>query len=200
MKLILTALDDSLARAWEEFCGDLDFVEVYRGSIPDVKCDAVVSPANSFGFMDGGIDAVYLKYFGIELQEAVQKVINERYTGELLVGQAEFVETGHNQIPYLIVAPTMRVPTILQDTVNIYLGARAIFLLLRRHPNISTVAFPGMGTGVGRVSPAVCAHQLRVAIDDVLFDGFAPPRTWAEASERHQLLYTDKLKRLQDDD
>jgi O-acetyl-ADP-ribose deacetylase (regulator of RNase III) len=42
----------------------LDFVTVHQVSILDVACDAVVSPANSFGFMDGGIDAVYLSLFG----------------------------------------------------------------------------------------------------------------------------------------
>ena len=36
---------------------------VHRGSIFDVACDAVVSPANSFGFMDGGIDALYVDRF-----------------------------------------------------------------------------------------------------------------------------------------
>jgi hypothetical protein len=50
MKLILTAVEESLAEAWTKFCGDLDFVTVHHGSIFDVECDAVVSPANSYGF------------------------------------------------------------------------------------------------------------------------------------------------------
>jgi hypothetical protein len=58
VKLILTAAEESLAEAWATFCGDLDFVSVHHGSILDVECDAVVSPANSFGFMDGGVDAL----------------------------------------------------------------------------------------------------------------------------------------------
>ena len=29
--------------------------------------DAIVSPANSFGFMDGGIDMVYSKRFGWQM-------------------------------------------------------------------------------------------------------------------------------------
>ena len=62
MKLILSATEASLANAWEKFCGELDFVKIHGGSILDVDCDAVVSPANSFGFMDGGIDALYMDY------------------------------------------------------------------------------------------------------------------------------------------
>lgn len=59
MEIILTALDGPLADAWSTHCGGLDFVKIHRGPIFDVKCDAVVSPANSFGFMDGGIDRLY---------------------------------------------------------------------------------------------------------------------------------------------
>jgi O-acetyl-ADP-ribose deacetylase (regulator of RNase III) len=73
VELVLTALDEPLADAWKKFCGDLDFVSIHRGSILDVQFDAVVSPANSFGFMDGGIDAVYLNHFGNDIQLRVRK-------------------------------------------------------------------------------------------------------------------------------
>ncbi len=210
MKLILSAVDDALAKAWRRFCGDLDFVEVHHGSILDVSCDAVVSPANSYGFMDGGIDATYRTHFGPEIQERVQRAIVERHHGELLVGSADLVETGHPGIPYMIVAPTMRVPMLLTDSVNAYLAARATFLLVKHArfqsgpdrgrrvaERIQRLAFPGLGTGVGKLGPNTCAAQLRAAIDDVLLDRYTPPRSWAEASERHQLLYTDHPRRLQ---
>ncbi len=210
MRLILSAVDDDLATAWNRFCGDLEFVEIHAGSILDVVCDAVVSPANSFGFMNGGIDAVYLRYFGSQIQEKVQQLILERHAGELLVGAADIIETGVSNIPYMVIAPTMRVPMRLTETVNAYLAARAALLLIKqgrfqRGQNLGTpigqkverVAFPGIGTGVGQLGPNVCARQLRAAIDDVLLDRFLPPRSWAEASERHQLLYTDRPRRLQ---
>jgi O-acetyl-ADP-ribose deacetylase (regulator of RNase III) len=63
--------------------------------------------------------------------------------------------------------------------------------------HVESVAFPGIGTGVGRVPFAVCARQFRMAVEDVLLQKRNFPRTWAEASERHQLLYTDRLRRLQ---
>jgi O-acetyl-ADP-ribose deacetylase (regulator of RNase III) len=210
MKLILTAVDESLAIAWHRFCGDLDFVEVHLGSILEVRCDAVVSPANSFGFMDGGVDAVYLRRFGRDLQIRLQQVIAERHHGELLVGAAELLETGDSTIPYMIVAPTMRVPMVLTESVNAYLATRAAILLVRYElfrsgsdqgrpvaEKIQRLAFPGMGTGVGQLGPLTCARQMRAAIDDVLLDQFTPPRTWVEAGERHQLLYTDFPRRLQ---
>lgn len=67
MRLILCAVKSSLADAWTQYCGDLDFVTIHHGSILDVECDAVVSPANSFGFMDGGIDFIYMDYFGKDI-------------------------------------------------------------------------------------------------------------------------------------
>lgn len=210
MKTILTALEKSLTDAWKKFCGDLDFVTVYQGSILETKCDAVVSPANSFGFMDGGIDAVYLSHFGYDIQTRVRRQIFDFHHGELVVGNADVVETGDEKIPFLIAAPTMRVPMILHDTVNPYLAARAIFTLVKYKTflsgsfkdapiseHIKTIAFPGLGTGVGRVGFNACAHQVRQAINDIILENYTMPQSWAEASERHQLLYTDKLKRLQ---
>jgi O-acetyl-ADP-ribose deacetylase (regulator of RNase III) len=102
--------------------GDHPNVVVHRGSILDVHCDAVVSPANSFGFMDGGIDALYTHHFGIEVQIRVGRAIYERHHGELIVGNATIVETGNPHIPYLIDAPTIRVPMILRDTASLYLA------------------------------------------------------------------------------
>ena len=210
MKLVLSATEASLADAWEKFCGDLDFVEVQRGSILDVDCDAVVSPANSFGFMDGGIDALYMDYFRDEIQMIVRRQIHEHHGGELIVGNADVVETGNEKIPFLIVAPTMRVPMVLSESVNPYLAARAVFRLVkagvfisgqfegqRIRDHISRLAMPGLGTGVGKIGYNTCAHQVRSAINDVLLDQYRMPESWAEASERHQLLYTTKLKRLQ---
>src|SRR5215203_6191031 len=132
MKLILSAVETSLADAWEKFCGDLDFVEIQRGSILDVDCDAVMSPANSFGFMDGGIDALYMNYFGSEIQTIVRRHIHEHHGGELIVGNADVVETGSDKIPFLVVAPTMRVPMVLNESINPYLAARAVFRLITK--------------------------------------------------------------------
>ncbi len=99
---------------------------------------------------------------------------------------------------------------ILSDTVNPYLAARAALLLIRHgtvpagafagHPVasvVSTVAFPGLGTGVGRVEPTTCARQMRAAIEEVVTAPAGFPRTWAEAQERHQRLYTDRVRDLQ---
>ncbi len=123
---------------------------------------------------------------------------------------AEIVETGDERIPYLVAAPTMRVPMVLHESVNAYMAVRAVLLLVRhgvfragQHQgqpvadHVRTVAFPRMGTGVGRIGANTCARQMRAAFADVLFGQYSMPQSWAEASERRQLLYTDRPRRLQ---
>jgi O-acetyl-ADP-ribose deacetylase (regulator of RNase III) len=92
------------------------------------------------------------------------------------------------------------------ETVNPFLATRAV-LLLAKHgagptgeplsDRLRTIAFPGMGTGVGRVPAGISARQMRAAVDEVLLGGYRMPKSWAEASERHQLLYTARPTRLQ---
>jgi O-acetyl-ADP-ribose deacetylase (regulator of RNase III) len=185
-------------------------LRIVLAAIEPPLADAVVSPANSYGFMDGGIDALYMQHFGDEIQLRVRRQIYDHHAGELLVGVADIVETGHKRIPFLIAAPTMRVPMVLQNSPNAYLAARAVLLLTTRGvftsghhtgqpvaDHVRAVALPGLGTGVGRIGFNTCARQVRAAIDDVLVSGFQMPKSWAEASERHQLLYTDRPTRLQ---
>lgn len=210
LNVVLTSVEAELAKAWERFCGDLEGVSIHRGSILDVHCDAVVSPANSFGFMDGGIDHIYSRHFGWHIQRRLQDAIRTRHHGELLVGQAEIVFTDNARIPFVIAAPTMRVPMILSDTVNPYLAARAVLLLIKHGrfadgpftgeavaSAVRTVAFPGLGTGIGTVGPKVCARQVRAALEEVLLGRMTYPQTWADAQSRHQLLYGDRFRDLQ---
>src|SRR5437899_8599447 len=93
LKIVLAAVENDLTDAWQRHCGDLPDVTIHRGSILDLSVDAVVSPANSFGFMDGGIDHRYSHHFGWEVQDRLQELIRTRHHGELLVGAAEIVET-----------------------------------------------------------------------------------------------------------
>lgn len=101
MNIVLAAIDEPLAQAWERHCGDVEFVRVHRGTILNVACDAIVSPANSFGFMDGGIDLEYSRHFRWHIQDRLQEMICDHHHGELLVGAAEIVATDDEKIPYV---------------------------------------------------------------------------------------------------
>jgi len=197
MNIVLVDLRESLVACWRKRCGDVSDVQVVQGSIFEVACDALVSPANSFGFMDGGLDMAISRAFGWGVQERLQEKIRARHHGELLVGTAEIVSTEHPEVPYVISAPTMRVPSILGATMNPYLATRAALLLIEHgrlddgrpiREVVKTVAFPGMGTGVGKVPSGICARQMRAAIGSVLLGEEPFPRDWGEAKERETRL------------
>jgi O-acetyl-ADP-ribose deacetylase (regulator of RNase III) len=201
VNITLAAIDLELADAFQKRCGRLPNVAIHCGSILDLEVDAVVSPANSFGFMDGGIDFLYSEHFGWRLQAVLQQKIRSQHHGELLVGQAEFVWTENDRIPMLVAAPTMRVPMILpRDTINPYLATRAAMREAFRR-GARSIAFPGMGTGVGRVPFDLCARQMAAAIresqeiEETCERSF--PENWFEASKAHQKLYTDDVRDLQ---
>lgn len=136
-----------------------------------IVADAIVSPGNSFGFMDGGIDLVYSRRFGWQLMERLQDVIKDKYAGELLVGQAAIIETKDPKetIKYLISAPTMRVPTDVRGTVNAYLAFRATLLAVRKH-NKKVME----GTAVGLMNCDACAYQMLKAYEAVVFGNLFP--------------------------
>jgi O-acetyl-ADP-ribose deacetylase (regulator of RNase III) len=134
-------------------------------------------------------------------------MIKTKHHGELIVGNAEIVPTDHLKIPFVISSPTMRVPMILKhDSVNVYLATRAVLLLVKYGvqtdgepvaASVQRVAIPGMGTGVGRFPPEICALQMKQAIEDVVLEKYEYPGTWPEAQRRHQLLYGDDFRDLQ---
>ena len=174
-----------------------DDVLIHHGDFFSLETDCVVSPANSFGYMDGGLDLVISKKLGWQVQNKLQKQIQNKYLGELLVGQAELIETENKDIPFCIAAPTMRVPLILKNTVNVYLSSKAIFGLLKNETRIKTITISGLGTGVGQLPFNVCAKQMKQAYDDVWLNKYVFPNSWHEAQKKHQLLYSNQYRDLQ---
>lgn len=175
--LVLCAVDQPLTDAWQLLARDDSAITVHSGSILDVDAEAVVSPANSLGWMRGGIDALYAKAFqGIE--ERVRTAVLTYHGGELPVGEALIVPTARERPRWLITAPTMRAPgeRLPVDTVHPFLAARAVFTLWATGTSedgaplrtlIRTIALPGLGTGVGGVTPTSCAQQVRAAWNEV---------------------------------
>lgn len=137
-----------------------DDVDIECGDIFGTECnwDGLVSPANSFGYMDGGIDRVYCDHFGWELQTAVQNLIKENCIfKELLVGQALSIKI-INTDKTLIIAPTMRSPRPI-ETDNVFLAMRAA-VHRAKHLGLKHLLCPGMGTLTGRIIPADGAQAM----------------------------------------
>lgn len=199
MKIQLIDRNQGMCDQWKLQFKDCDDVIIHCGDFFSLPTDCVVSPANSFGYMDGGLDMAISKKLGWQVQEKLQKQIKEKHLGEILVGQAELIETDFEEIPFCISAPTMRVPLILINTVNIYLASKAIFNLLKNENRIGTVTISGLGTGVGRLPYDICANQMRQAYEEIWLDNYNFPQSWYDAQTRHQLLYSKDHRDLQKD-
>jgi O-acetyl-ADP-ribose deacetylase (regulator of RNase III) len=173
-KLILVAPELSLYEAFQEhfnYFPNVDIVNNYFEWL--TKFDCLVSPANSFGMMDGGMDAAIINFFGRSLEHHVQQRILEDYLGEQPVGTSFVIETGHQQHKFLAHTPTMRVPMSIKDTDIPYTAMRAMLLAVRQYNqnsynNINSVACPGLGTGIGQVPHREAARQMALAYDSFL--------------------------------
>lgn len=118
--LTLTVCNRSrdVCRAVADAFADAPAVEVLCGDIFALTRDALVSPANAFGDMDGGIDKAIDDHYDRRAQPAVKRAIAERFLGEMPVGAALVLPMSGGRFPHLIVAPTMRVPGPVADSLN----------------------------------------------------------------------------------
>lgn len=172
MKIKLVYIEDNLGKAWEEYFSKYENVEILKEDITKVKSDAIVSPANSFGFMDGSLDYVLSERFGWHIQENLQKQIYNSDEGELLIGQTITLDTGDAEIPFLISAPTMRVPMNfnIATSINPYLAMKGILIACKKHPKIDSVSIPGLCTGCGRMPFHIAAKQMFLAYEEIILN------------------------------
>lgn len=198
IKLILSAPVPAMAAAFEHSFQNTENVEIIQGPFDTItQFDCMVSAANSFGLMDGGVDAAITAYFGSQLQERVQQNIIREYLGEQPVGSAFVIETGNSQHPWLVHAPTMRVPLIIDGTDAVYNATRAALLAIFQHNKsagegrkIKSVVFPAMGAGCGQVSPDSVARQMKLAWDG--FINCASEINWQYASARQDAVFSTR--------
>lgn len=192
LKLILVDPEPGLCEAWREHFDDLPDFEVVNDRFETLPAfDCMVSAANSFGLMDGGVDLAIVDFFGLELMDSVQARILREFRGEQPVGTSFIIETGHPKHPFLAHSPTMRVPMRITRTDNVYLAMWAMLLAIHRHNDtgaspIRIVACPGLGTATGRVPFSEAARQMATAYRNYL----SPPAmiSWPYTAVRQDAI------------
>ncbi|KPV49776.1 phage tail protein [Kouleothrix aurantiaca] len=192
LQLILVDPNSALCRAFQTAFATLPNTEIVNGYFEHLPAfDCMVSAANSFGLMDGGVDAAITRFFGSNLERRVQEHILAEYLGEQPVGTSFVIATNHLKHPYLAHTPTMRVPMEIARTDNVYRAMWAMLLAIRQHNRqaeqpITTIACPGLGTATGRVPFGEAARQMALAYQRFL----TPPRTinWQMAEARQQAV------------
>jgi O-acetyl-ADP-ribose deacetylase (regulator of RNase III) len=105
VELVLVDFEPSLVRCWHEEFAAFPKVRLICDDILQVADTAVVSPANSYGFMDGDIDWAYVAYFGPQIELLVMGRIERLSRRCPAIGPSLVVPTGDARIPYPIGAP-----------------------------------------------------------------------------------------------
>lgn len=132
-------------------------VRLVKGDLTELEVDGIVNPANSLGEMGGGVAGAIRKKGGPKIErEAMARA-------PIPIGRAVATTSGNLRCRAVIHAPTMSGPAELTDVEKI---KKATFGALEcaDEAGLSTLAFPGMGTGVGRVEP----HQAAEAMAEVV--------------------------------
>lgn len=140
-------------------------VAINHGDILKIASNCVVSPANSTGKMDGGLDAQYRQYFGAQIESNLQARISKLPDPGLNIGTTLTQETKDPKIPWMLVAPTVEEPGFTQHA-NVGRAMYAILKSIAAEPRLQPCYCPLLGAGVGGVPAKVAAKQMASAYRD----------------------------------
>jgi len=125
-------------------------IAVITGDITAQEVDAIVNPANSLMIMGGGVAGAIKRVGGKEIEdEAIEHA-------PVPIGEAIATRAGRLKTKHVIHAPTMERPAMHINEDNVRLAMRGA-LKCAEQLGIKSVAFPGMGTGVGGLNPEEAA-------------------------------------------
>ena len=117
-------------------------ITVMTGDITKLEVDAIVNPANSQLIMGGGVAGAILRAGGDQIQkQALRKA-------PVQIGRAVATTGGKLKAKYVIHAPTMTRPAMPASLEDVKAATRGA-LACAQGMSLLSLAFPGLGTGVG---------------------------------------------------
>jgi O-acetyl-ADP-ribose deacetylase (regulator of RNase III) len=172
----------SLDKEWvlhmKEFFKNTAMVIVENANIKDVPLEQTcfVSPANSLGFMDGGIDLVLSREIMPGIEQKVKKRIQQLNVissmGRPYLPIGSVITVPHDLNTHLIVTPTMFLPHDVRGTQNAYWSFFAALKMWRKLCVQKNKKFNLVVTshccGVGRMPGRESAEQMKRAYDDFI--------------------------------
>ena len=169
--MYLLAIKPDLADAFVLAFNDVRCIEIVRTDFasfmdghPEVR--GIVSPANSFGLLTGGLDKALRGYFGKALQDAVRERIKNEWFGEQTMGTSMAVDIPGFPGKKLLHTPTMRTPSKITDDLIVYSCMRSALMEAIKN-DLDSVVVPAFGGGCGQVPVEVIAHHMRRAWDQI---------------------------------
>ncbi len=197
MKIYLLDRNLEMFLEWEAQFADCPEVDVVMDDFSHFmkghKIQCVVSPANSYGFMNGGYDKAITDYFGMELMDAVQQYIVENFYGEQPVATSFIIdipENGRNRArsssisenggttgsdggaisqssQKLIHTPTMRTPSKIREPEIIYQCMRTTLMTAIKN-NIESIVIPAFGGATGKVPYKTIAKLMKLGYRQIM--------------------------------
>jgi O-acetyl-ADP-ribose deacetylase (regulator of RNase III) len=184
-------INTDYCKVFTEKFKDYPNIEIINSTLQDYngEYDCIVSPANSFGLMDGGFDYAITQKFGDKLMKRVQQHIIRDYAGLQPIGTSFILCTDNDEHQWLAHTPTMVLPQDIRGTAIVYFAMKATLIAIKKHNKdafrenkIYTVLFPMFGGGCGRVSPESMAWQMKLAYEHVMDNSFEI--SWETANQR----------------
>lgn len=186
MKIYLLDINNDMCNAWKEYFEGLYNIEVVNDNFKHfmdehLEIDCVVSPANSFGLMDGGYDKAIIDYFGTGLMNDVKKAIIYNWHGEQPVGTSLSVPIYNrvintiygSKICTLIHTPTMRTPEKISDSRIIYQCMRTTLIEAKRK-QVKHIVIPAFGGATGGISYNEIARLMFLAYEQIVNSPIRP--------------------------
>lgn len=179
LKLILLDTKTFLCRTFADYFAGLPNVEIINGTFDQLPFfDCIVTAASSLNSAQNKIDASILQFFGQDVEQLLQKRIQEEYLGDQPIGTSLIVETNHPLHPFIAHVPTLRMQMSLAGKDHVYQGLWSTLLAIRQHnrlyhnclhKQINIVAVPGLGTTPGCIPIDEVARQMSMAYQNFLF-------------------------------
>jgi len=167
-------------------------IRVVAGDIAGLEVDAIVNPANSLMHMGGGVAGAIKRVGGTGIEaEALKKA-------PVKVVDAIATKAGKLPARFVIHAPTMTRPAMQTNEENARQAIRGA-LECAQELGIHSVAFPGLGTGVGGLSMEAAVNVMMqelkkhlgesTTLREVVFIGFRK-----EAAEEFEKAFVKTFK------
>ncbi|KAE8366784.1 hypothetical protein BDV27DRAFT_124766 [Aspergillus caelatus] len=204
----ITAFNEALPTQWPSFAENpkvkITVLNMGLHAVPaTTKFQLVVSPANSYGRLDGAFDDAISRKFCRPhhpydtLTRAAQQVLYEKWRGFAPPGSCTLVPfpkdmEGTNAwgCKWVAICPTMRAPdNVTWDREVVY---ECVWSLLcqvecwnhdRSEDRIDSILMTPLATGIGRVSPQRWASQLILAMKHFV-DALERPERWSQLGWR----------------
>jgi O-acetyl-ADP-ribose deacetylase (regulator of RNase III) len=165
-------------------------IAVERGDITDCEVDAIVNAANTTFAMGAGVAGTIKRKGGIIVEEEAMQ------QGPVEVGTA-VLTTGGNLIATHVIHAAVMGTDLATDGETIAATTRSVLALANKHRLVS-IAFPALGTGVGRVPPPVSADAMLEAVVAHLTAGNTTVKrvVFVISQDDAYKAFSDTLKRL----